>query len=61
MDLQATESMSGKRSPLTTLVTLFCFALACALMIGSLLMPGKLDHRGHTVAPLSSTFVTKTS
>ena len=61
MDLQAAQSMGGQRQTLTTLATLFCFALACAFLIGSLMLSGKLGHSGQPGSPLSSTFTIKTS
>jgi len=39
MDLQAAELWSGRRRSLTKLAAVACFALACAFLIGSLLMP----------------------
>ncbi|HXF55495.1 MAG TPA: hypothetical protein VNK52_15380 [Hyphomicrobiaceae bacterium] len=39
MDLQAAELSSGRRWSPTKLAAAACFALACAFLIGSLLMP----------------------
>lgn len=60
MDLQAGQPMSTRRQTLTTLATLFCFALACAFMIGSLMMPEK-QHSGQSGTPLSANFATRLS
>ena len=43
MDLQAAEMLSGKRWSLTKVTALVCFALACGLLIGSLLTPAKAE------------------
>ena len=53
MDLQASQSTSGYRPTLTKLATLFCFALACALMIGSLMAPHSSQRIGQPGTPLS--------
>lgn len=41
MDLQAAQMMRGKRSMLSKVTVVVCFALACALLIGSLISPGR--------------------
>jgi hypothetical protein len=41
MDLQAFQLASGKRWSLAKLAVFLCFAAACALLIGSLLMPSR--------------------
>ena len=61
MDLEAANSTSDRRQTLTTLATLFCFGLACALMIGSLMMPGKPQHADRPDQPLSWNLSTRVS
>ncbi len=39
MDLQSALMARGRRGALPRLLTLLCFALACALLIGSLVAP----------------------
>ena len=41
MDLQAFQLVSGKRWSFARLAVFVCFVVACALLIGSLLMPNK--------------------
>jgi hypothetical protein len=41
MDLQAFQLVSGRRWSFVKLAVFVCFAVACALLIGSLLMPSK--------------------
>ena len=41
MDLEAVQMMSGKRWSMTRLAVVLCFALTCALLIGSLISPSK--------------------
>lgn len=43
MDLQAAHMMRGKRSLMSKATTGVCFALACALLIGSLVTSGKAN------------------
>jgi hypothetical protein len=42
MDLQALQLVSGKRWSFAKLAMFVCFVVACALLIGSLLMPSKI-------------------
>ena len=41
MDLEQAQMLSGRRWSAAKLAALICFALACGLLIGSLLMPAK--------------------
>lgn len=41
MDLQAAQAMRGKQGTLTRLTVSMCFAVACVLLIGSLITPSK--------------------
>jgi hypothetical protein len=41
MDLQAFQLVSGKRWSVARLAMFVCFMVACALLIGSLLLPNK--------------------
>lgn len=52
MDLQASQS-TNPRPTMGKLATLFCFALACVLMIGSLVAPERSQRIGQPGAPLS--------
>lgn len=52
MDLQAEQMMRGRQAPLTKLTALLCFALACVLLIGSLVAPVKASPKGLTGASL---------
>jgi hypothetical protein len=61
MDLQTAQTMTGRRLTMTKLATVFCFALACALMIGSLMSPGKSDRLSQPQSPLSSNSAMKVS
>ena len=45
MDLQAAYMMRGKRDTLARLTVALCFAVAGALLIGSLVSPGKAHPR----------------
>jgi hypothetical protein len=42
MDLQAFQLVSGKRWSFVKLAVFVCFVVACALLVGSLLMPSKV-------------------
>jgi hypothetical protein len=42
MDLQASLSISGRRWSFAKLAVIVCFAVACALLIGSLMLPSKV-------------------
>ena len=53
MDLHAAQSTGERRRSPTTFATMFCFALACALMIGSLIAPDKQQRTGQPAAPLT--------
>jgi hypothetical protein len=52
MDLQSARMARGRRGVLPRLLTLVCFALACALLIGSLVAPVRAKDVRHA-APLS--------
>jgi hypothetical protein len=41
MDLQSFQLVSGRRWSFAKLAVFVCFAVACALLIGSLLMPSR--------------------
>lgn len=41
MDLQTVNMLGGNRCSITRLAAIACFAVACALMIGSLIVPTK--------------------
>ena len=53
MDLQTSQSTTNLRPTMGKLTTLFCFALACVLMIGSLVAPERSQRIGQPGAPLS--------
>ena len=61
MDLQAGHIMGNRRQTMTTLATLFCFALACALMIGSLMAAHKAERTGQSGTPLTWNSATRIS
>jgi hypothetical protein len=42
MDLQSSQLASGKRGSFVKLAVFICFAMACALLIGSLVMPSRV-------------------
>jgi hypothetical protein len=42
MDLQTSQLASGRRGSFVKLAVFLCFAVACALLIGSLVMPSKV-------------------
>jgi hypothetical protein len=52
MDLQAADMSGGRRWSLTKLAAAACFALACAFLIGSLLMPASTDRETPPDHPL---------
>jgi len=54
MDLQAAEMLSGRRWSTLKVAALVCLALACALLIGSLLMPARSDAGIGGAHPLAS-------
>jgi hypothetical protein len=53
MDLQAAELLSGRRWSTVKLAALVCLALACALLIGSLLMPARAEADARQNQPLT--------
>jgi hypothetical protein len=54
MDLQSAQLARGRRGMLPKLLTLFCFALACALLIGSLVAPVRAKGFHHAAAALTT-------
>lgn len=50
MDLHAAHLMRTQQSALSRMSSLFCFSLACALMVGSLVSPGAADPKLHDAA-----------
>jgi hypothetical protein len=57
VDLQAAELSDGRRWTLIRLAAVVCFALACAFLIGSLLMPAGAEtnvRHGHPLALVQS-------
>jgi len=53
MDLQTVRTGSGGRWPLPKLTTLVCFALACGMLIGSLLSTADATPEDQAVATRS--------
>ena len=51
MDLQSALMARGRRGALPRLLTLLCFALACALLIGSLVAPVRVVNVPRAWAP----------
>jgi hypothetical protein len=42
MDLQSSQLASGKRGSFVKLAVFLCFAVACALLVGSLVLPSRV-------------------
>lgn len=51
MDLQSVNMLGGSRWSIARLAAVACFALACALMVGSLIVPAKTFSLGAVAKP----------